>query len=124
MESMYKLVILIESTAGMALEENWPQFLHWAERMPGLRREATSHIHRLLYGGQAYALVHELFFDTYADLQRGLVSPAGQQAGRLLQSMTGGRMSLLVADHIEDDLANIRKYRPPEEPDDPAPDAG
>jgi hypothetical protein len=119
---MYKLVILIESTAGPAFDATWPQFLHWAERMPGLRREATSRVHNLLYGGHEVALIHELFFDSHADLQRGLASPAGQQAGSLLQSMTGGRLALLVADHSEDDLSNIRKYQSPE-PDETSPDA-
>jgi hypothetical protein len=38
-------------------------------------------------------------------------SPDGQAAGGLLQQMTGGRMSLFIADHKEDDLENIRRYR-------------
>jgi hypothetical protein len=29
----------------------------------------------------------------------------------MLQKITGGKMSLVIADHKEDDLENIRRYR-------------
>ena len=38
-------------------------------------------------------------------------SPQGQISGHVLQKVTGGRMSLLFADHREDDLENIKKYK-------------
>jgi hypothetical protein len=85
--------------------------LHAAESIPGLRRESTSRVSKVLFGDAQYALIHELFFDSLAILQAGLASPAGSEAGRLLQDMTGGRVKLLIADHSEDDLENIRKYR-------------
>jgi hypothetical protein len=44
-------------------------------------------------------------------------SPEGQAAGELLQLMTAGRMTLLYADHKEDNLENIQRHRRPE-PDD------
>jgi hypothetical protein len=33
------------------------------------------------------------------------------EAGKLLQDMTSGRVKLLIADHSEDSMDNIRKYR-------------
>jgi uncharacterized protein (TIGR02118 family) len=108
---MHKLIILIESTSNPGFHNYWPRFLHAAESIPGLRREATSRISQVLYGDVQYALVHELFFDSYPALQSGLASTSGQEAGRLLQDMTGGRVKLLIADHSEDDLENIRKYK-------------
>jgi hypothetical protein len=111
---MYKLVILIESTSDPAFEANWPQFLHLVESMPGLLREATSREVEILYGEMACTFIHELYFDSYLALQQGLASPQGQQAGRLLQMMTGGRMKLLCAKHQEDALENIRRYRSPD----------
>ena len=119
MGCMYKLVILIKSV-GPGFNENWPQFLHLAEAMPGLRREATSTVQSTLYGEGGYSLIHELFFDNYAALERGLGSTVAQQAGRLLQTMTGGRVTLLVADHNEDDLSNFHPS-PAEEPHDNTP---
>ncbi|OGN93083.1 MAG: hypothetical protein A2Z71_04760 [Chloroflexi bacterium RBG_13_50_21] len=108
---MHKLIILVESTSTPGFHDLWPRFLHAAENIPGLRREATSRISQVLYGDEQYALVHELYFDSYAALQSGLASTSGQEAGRLLQDMTGGKLKLLIADHSEDDLENIRKYR-------------
>ncbi len=108
---MYKLIILIESTSTPGFHNIWPRFLHAAEGIPGLRREATSRITQVLYGDAQYALVHELYFDTLALLQNGLASSSGQEAGRLLQEMTGGRVRLLIADHSQDELENIHKYR-------------
>jgi uncharacterized protein (TIGR02118 family) len=109
---MYKLVILIESAAGTAtLDDNWPEFLRLAESMPGLTRETTTQVDRLLYGDYEIGLIHELFFDSLEDLQRAMASPQGQAAGQTLQKITRGRMSLLMAEHKEDSIENLRKYR-------------
>jgi uncharacterized protein (TIGR02118 family) len=109
---MHKLVILIE---GPEVPENfdahWPQFLHLAEQMPGLLREATSRVAHTLFGNPRYSLMHELFFDSLEALQTAMASPSGRQAGELLQQMTGGRLALWVGDHNEDDLANIRRFK-------------
>ena len=109
---MYKLVIMIELFDDQqAFESQWPEFLHLVEAMPGLRREATSHVERFLYGENAYAQMHELFFDSIPDAEWAMASPQGQAAGKLLQQMTRGRMLLFIAEHKEDDLSNILKYK-------------
>ncbi len=108
---MYKLIILIESTNTAEFQDSWPRFLHAAESMPGLRREATCRVNQVLFGDLRCALIHELYFDSYPALQSGLASDSGKEAGRLLQVMTGGVVRLLIADHAEDNLENIRKYR-------------
>lgn len=108
---MYKLVILIERLDDwQAFEENWPEFLHQAERMPGLRSETTGRVERFVFGDIPYAQMHELYFDSLQDLERAMASPQGREAGRLLQQMTAGRLTLFFADHKEDDLKNIRAY--------------
>lgn len=108
---VHKLVILIETTAIPDFHEYWPRFLHAAENIPGLMREATSRVNRVLYGDIECSMIHELFFNSLATLNAGLASAPGQEAGRLLQEMTGGKVTLLIADHAEDDLANIRIYK-------------
>jgi uncharacterized protein (TIGR02118 family) len=108
---MHKLVILIEQPDEWSVfEAAWPQFLHQAEQMPGLRREATSRVEATLYGSHTYSLMHELFFDAPEAARQAMASPAGQEAGRLLQAMTRGRVALFLADHKEDDLENIRRH--------------
>lgn len=108
---MQKLIIFVESTATPDFHVFWPRFLHAAENMPGLQREATSRVSQVLYGELQCALIHELYFDSYTALRGGLASASGKEAGRLLQEMTSGRVRLLIADHSEDNLENIRKYR-------------
>ncbi len=108
---MHKLVILFESIDDWeAFEAQWPQFLHLAEEMPGLRRESTSRVERFLYGKPEYTRVHELFFDDLEAAEAAMASAQGSEAGRLLQNMTGGRLNLFLAEYKEDDLENIHKY--------------
>jgi uncharacterized protein (TIGR02118 family) len=108
---MHKLVILIEPPDDWAVfNDTWPQFLHHAEQMPGLRREATSHVDAFLYGERVYALMHELFFDSPESAQQAMASEPGRQAGKILQTLSLGRMTLFFADHKEDDIENLRRY--------------
>jgi len=113
---MYKVVILIEQQDGLHLETEWPAFLRLAEAMPGLQREATSRVDRVLYGGCRCGQMHELFFNTLAEAENALLSPQGQAAGKLLQQITGGRITLFIADHKEDEMENIRKYTQADHP--------
>ncbi len=109
---MHKLVILIEPPDDWAaFDEAWPQFLHHAESMPGLRREATSRVDTFLYGERTYAMMHELFFETLDDAQQAMASPAGRQAGKVLQTISSGNMVLFFADHKEDDIENLQRFK-------------
>ena len=109
---MYKLVILFKPLDDWeAFEAAWPQFLHLVEKMPGLKREATSRIDKTLFGENQYVQIHELFFDSHKAAEQALGSPQGQAAGQLLQRMTRGQIGLYFADHKEDNLENIRKYK-------------
>lgn len=115
---MHKLVILIEPVEDWAaFEETWPEFLHKVESMPGLRREAISRVEQYLFGDIPYQQMHELFFDSPEQARAAMASPEGREAGRLIQQMTGGRMALFFADHKEDDLENIQRYRRKDEPE-------
>jgi uncharacterized protein (TIGR02118 family) len=109
---MHKLVILVEMPADrMAFEEEWPKFLHLAERMPGLVRETSCHIENILYGNFNYSFIHELYFEDAQATIQAMSSPEGRQAGKQLQLMTNGKVVLFMADHREDDLAHINQYR-------------
>ncbi|MQC25875.1 MAG: hypothetical protein DWG76_00280 [Chloroflexi bacterium] len=108
---MYKLIILIESEAiREELERRWPEFLAVAEQMPGLLRETTSRVDRVVHGGYGAQLVHELFFESLKAAAEAMGSPEGERAGQLLQEISGGKVSLLLADHTQDELSNIRRH--------------
>jgi uncharacterized protein (TIGR02118 family) len=108
---MYKLVILIQAMdERQEFDVKWPDFLHQVEAMPGLVREASSRVVDFLYGEINYMQMHELYFNSYADLREAMTSPQGKMAGALLQQMTQGKMTLFIAEHKEDDLDNIRAH--------------
>lgn len=108
---MHKLVILIESLPDpSAFDEGWPQFLHAAEGMPGLVSESTSRVDAFLFGSCPVSMVHELYFESAEQAREAMASPHGRLAGRVLQTITGGKVTLFLADHKEDQLENIRKH--------------
>ena len=118
---MHKLVILIESLPDQStFDESWPQFLHAAEGMPGLLSESTSRVDTFLFGSYAVSMVHELHFASVEQARQAMASPQGRLAGRLLQAMTGGKVTLFLADHKEDNLENILKHSASTQPDKPA----
>jgi uncharacterized protein (TIGR02118 family) len=112
---MYKLIILVQPQSDLTrFEARWPEFLAAAERMPGLRREVTSHVDRVLHGDYPTQMVHELYFDTLKAAAEAMGTPEGEAAGKILQEISGGKVTLLLADHNEDELNNIRRFQPPE----------
>ncbi len=118
---MYKLMILIPNPETLPdFFDQWPTFLRQAEQLPGLRREATSHIQHLLYGDADTSMIHELFFETLDILQLALASVQGKQAAGTLHQMTRGKVTLMIADHKEDDIENIRKFTTPAPKHDPS----
>jgi hypothetical protein len=109
---MHKLMICIEPLSESYLfDEGWPQFLHLAEQMPALLKESHSRVEKVLYGKAQLHIVHELFFETRQDLENAMTSPQGQAAGQVLQRITKGQMSLLFAEHKEDQIDHLRQYK-------------
>ena len=116
---MYKLVIMIPDPETLPeFFDHWPDFLHQVERLPGLRREATSHVMHVLFGSGEYQMIHELFFDNLETLQAALASEEGKRSALILHQMTRGKLTLMVADHKEDEIENIQRFRQPEDPAD------
>ncbi|NMC14534.1 MAG: EthD family reductase [Chloroflexi bacterium] len=110
---MHKLVIVIEQmNDSSAFDEAWPGFLHLAESMPGLLRETFSRVDAILFGKTLPGLIFELYFDSPESARAAMASPAGREAGRLLQQITGGRVSLFLADHKENTPGNIGENTP------------
>jgi uncharacterized protein (TIGR02118 family) len=109
---MYKLIIIIETPDDpQQFDETWPVFLKQVEKMPGLIREATVRVTKKIFGNCNVSMIHELFFESLEALQNAMISPQGQTSGQVLQRITNGHMVLLMAEHREDDLTNIRKFQ-------------
>ena len=109
---MYKLIILIEAQENTKFfNKGWPEFLALAEVMPGLIREVTSRVDRVLHGERAVEMVHELYFASLKSATDAMHSLEGERAGQLLQEITGGKVTLMLADHSQDELSNIRRHQ-------------
>ena len=80
--------------------------------MPGLLREVTSRVDRVLHGETAVEMVHELYFDSLKAAADAMGSLEGERAGQVLQEITEGKVTLLLADHSQDELSNIRRHLP------------
>jgi uncharacterized protein (TIGR02118 family) len=109
---MHKLIVLFETPDDeQAFQLNWQKFLGLAEKMPGLRRETVSRVEWMLFGKSegGYVLLHELLFDSKEALEAAMQSPEGQAAGTFLQSFAGGRVMLLLAEHMEAGAGDFRK---------------
>jgi len=112
--NMFKLVILIEAQQDwLKFEQKWPKFLKAAEQMPGLVRESTSPVHNRLHGSLDISMIHELYFEDRSALKNAMSSQEGQLAGQILQAISDGKVTLLFADHLEDELANIKALQSP-----------
>jgi len=101
---MYKLIILFQPpTDHLQFEQDWMKFLGIAEDMPGLRLETVSQVRDMTYGrGEGtFFKVQELYFDTRDDLEKALRSRPGQAAGKFLIQFTHGRVTVLVAEHMQ-----------------------
>ncbi len=99
---MYKLVIIIPQQADApAFHRLWPQFLEVARAMPGLLRDSHTRPHVHLYGAARLEMAHEFFFEDLHALEAALLSETGQAAGSLLQKITAGNLTLLIAEHAE-----------------------
>ena len=108
---MHKLIILIhdDCPAGR-LDEHWPRFLRLAEKMPGLLRETTSWVDGVIYGEYGVQKIHELYFESRQALEEAMASPVGEQAGQMLGWITEGRMTLLFAQHQQEEADYLRRY--------------
>ncbi len=111
---MYKLVILVEPQDDSArFDSRWPLFLAEVERMPGLRQEVTSRVDRVVHGEFSVHLIHELFFDSLKAAADAMGSLQGERAGQILQEISAGKVTLLLADHLQDDLVHIHRHQAP-----------
>ncbi len=99
---MYKLVIIVPRQSVIhSLQEHWPKFLHLAAEMPGLVRHSHTRPHTHLYGNQRLEFIHEFYFPDLPTLESALLSEVGQAAGSMLQEITAGRVTVLIAEHGE-----------------------
>ena len=109
---MYKLIALFTNPADApAFETRWSgEFVPLAEKMPGLRRAVVSRIEGAPSGPSLYYMVHELYFDDKDALLAAMASAAGAAAGQNLMDFAAKDVTLLLAQHLEDE--NLKSQNP------------
>jgi uncharacterized protein (TIGR02118 family) len=109
---MYKLMVIFHQTSDTSgLEQLWSEtFVAQAERMPGLRRVAVSRVRGRLVEQTQIHLIHEFFFDDEAALHSALASQEGQAAGQALMEFAAQTVTLLVAEHLEEQRGDATPY--------------
>lgn len=113
---MYQLIIFLPAGSDLqSFDEGWPQFLEIAEQMPGLIRESITRFDQVIYGSETIQRMYTFSFKDKKSLERALISEAGQKAGDLLHSLSGGNITILTGDHQSDTLERIQSYSPPKE---------
>ncbi len=106
---MYQLLLLIPLNVDLqTFDEGWPTFLEKAEQMPGLIRESVTRIDRCLFGQNYLQRIYCFYFEDQPALEKALLSPPGEEAGRILHEITGGNLILLNGEVKEDSLDHIQ----------------
>lgn len=82
---MVKFVIAFKHPAHPeAFENAFQDFLALVERMPDIQRRQVMHVVGAPQGKAGYYRVLEIYFADQSTLERSLLSPQGQEAGREL----------------------------------------
>jgi uncharacterized protein (TIGR02118 family) len=98
------MILFHKTEDTLELETRWSQeFVRLAERMPGLRKVTVSRVLGGPAGDADLHLVHEFYFDDLHAVQAAMASEEGQKAGRALISMAGEDVTLVFAEHLEED---------------------
>jgi len=108
---MYQLLILIPLSVNInSFDEGWPDFLEAAEAMDGLIRESVSRIDRGIYGQNNIRGRYSFLFHDKSSLEKALISPPGEMAGKIIHEITGGEVILLSGTFHEDSLDRIQYW--------------
>lgn len=109
---MYQLLILIPQEIDEELfHQLWPEFLHHAERMPGLISEGVDRVDSVLYGTRTFSRMYSFTFPDKQTLQEALSSEVGETAGNLIHQCTGGQATLLITDHRQETADQLRRFQ-------------
>ena len=105
---MHKLIVLFSHPPDIdEFEKRWSHdFVKLAERMPGLRRVAVSHLEGGPAGPAPYYLVHEFFFDDRNATIAAMASREGTAAADCLMSFAAEVVTLMFAEHMEESRAS------------------
>jgi len=108
---MYQMVIMLPANLDLKrFDEGWPDFLEAAEQMPGLLQESVTRFDQSFFGTGEIQRLYTFSFKDRLSLENALTSQAGEKAGNILHSISGGNISILAGDHQTDSLERIQSF--------------
>jgi hypothetical protein len=108
---MYQMVIILPANLDLkSFDEEWPDFLEAAEQMPGLLQESVTRFDQVLFGSSEIQRLYTFSFKDRLSLKNALTSPAGEKAGDILHTISGGRITILSGDYQIDTLDRIQSF--------------
>jgi len=100
---MVKFVVLFHAPADHdRFETGYNEFLARVEQMPLIQRRQVNSILGSPLGQIGLYRVLEVYFESYAEMDSALKSPAGQQAGGALSRFPAGTFEMYFADVYEE----------------------
>jgi uncharacterized protein (TIGR02118 family) len=99
---MVKMMILFRRSDAPDFEERYNRNLALLEGMPGIKRREASLVTGTPEGVPPFYRILELYFEDRAALERALLSPEGQAAGRDLMDYARHDAIVLYADVYEE----------------------
>lgn len=106
------VIILPSNLDTKFFDLGWPDFLEAAEQMPGLIQESVTRFDQSLFGSSEIQRFYTFSFKDRLSLENALTSQAGEKAGNILHSISGGNISILAGDHQTDSLERIQSFSP------------
>lgn len=102
---MHKLVLHFRKPKDLfEFETRWSNdFVSVAESMPGIQRVALTRYVQRISGDEELYMTHEFFFVDAESALQALTSPEGQAAGKALMGFSGDRVSVYLAEHLQED---------------------
>jgi uncharacterized protein (TIGR02118 family) len=100
---MVKLTILYRTPSNAAGFEDWyVNNLILMEKLPGIRRRQANVVLGSPGGKSPYLRILELYFDTFEELDKAMVSQEGRNAGADLIKFMGKEVEMIFSEVFEE----------------------
>jgi uncharacterized protein (TIGR02118 family) len=100
---MFKFMLIFYHPADApAFENSYQDLLALVERMPFIQRRQVIHVTGSPTGKSPYYRILEVYYEDQERLNQSLLSPAGQEAGRQIQTFPPKSFELIFAEVYEE----------------------
>lgn len=100
---MFKFMLIFYHPQDIdTFEDSYEDLLALVERMPGVLRRQVIHVTGSPAGKSPFYRILEVYYEDQAQLNQSLLSAAGQEAGKQIQSFPAQSFEMVFADVYEE----------------------